>query len=139
MADIGDNNIFKFFSNLFRRRFLSDNFEINLHINESYLWMRVYFFRSIFNSEFLLTVTVNQSIALIYLFLAISIYIYHHHQTAAVLVYHNSHQTSNRGINMKKLTHLFIYFIALNLQYLIEQIDSFIYLLFISLLSSFSI
>jgi hypothetical protein len=96
--------------------------------------MRVYFFRSIFNSEFLLTVTVNQSIALIYLFLFL--YIYYHHQTAAVLVYHNSHQTSNRGINMKKLTHLFIYFIALNLQYLIEQIDSFIYLLFISLLSS---
>jgi len=94
------------------------------------------FFRSIFNSEFLLTVTVNQSIALIYLFLFL--YIYYHHQTAAVLVYHNSHQTSNRGINMKKLTHLFIYFIALNLQYLIEQIDSFIYL-FISLLSSFSI
>ena len=134
MADIGDNNIFKFFSNLFRRRFLSDNFEINLHINESYLWMRVYFFRSIFNSEFLLTVTVNQSITLIYLFLFLYIY-YYHHQTAAVLVYHhNSHQTSNRGINMKKLTHLFIYFIALNLQYLIEQFDSFIYLLFISLL-----
>ena len=80
----------------------------------------VYFFHSIFNSEFLLTVTVtvNQSIALIYLFLFL--YIYYHHQTAAVLVYHNSHQTSNRGINMKKLTHLFIY-------------------LYISLLSIFSI